>query len=93
MIHGAMQQQDVMCRILGRCVVGDELNMELGALQSDQRMMREPLFRYARYNRASAAHVKMDAVHRMQELLDAGRAFASEVVKVSDLFPIDQRVD
>ncbi|HQY89474.1 MAG TPA: hypothetical protein PK402_12550, partial [Tepidisphaeraceae bacterium] len=86
MIHGAMQQQDVMCRILGKCVAGDALDMELGELRNDLRLMGEPMFRYARFNRQSKDSVKMDAVHRMQELLDSGRAFAKETVRVGDLF-------
>jgi Patatin-like phospholipase len=51
MMFGAMNQQDMLCRVFGRCKAGHELDSEVGDLHAeDGTIGNEKLFTYARYN-------------------------------------------
>lgn len=55
LMNAALHEQDLLCRVFGECVAGDEIDGELGTLMSgDDRGMAGPapnkLFRYMRYN-------------------------------------------
>jgi predicted acylesterase/phospholipase RssA len=51
LFNAAMFQQDLLCRAFGKCVAGDLLDREVGALTGiGKRPVAEPLFTYARYN-------------------------------------------
>jgi uncharacterized protein len=54
MIHALMdssnQQQDILCRVAGRCVHGASIDREIGALVVPPGEATQRKFRYARYN-------------------------------------------
>jgi hypothetical protein len=51
LFNAAIYQQDLLCRAFGRCVSGDALDREVGALiDIGCRPVERPLFTYARYN-------------------------------------------
>ena len=51
MMFGAMNQQDMLCRVFGRCKAGHGLDSEIGDLHAeDGTIGQEKLFTYARYN-------------------------------------------
>ena len=51
LMFGALYQQDLLCRVLGKCLHGDKLDREIGDLRGDSRQagMRKQ-FTYLRYN-------------------------------------------
>ena len=51
LMFGALYQQDLLCRVLGKCLQGDKLDREIGDLRGDSRQagMRKQ-FTYLRYN-------------------------------------------
>lgn len=52
LMGGALNQQDLTCRVLGYCRHGAELDREIGDLLGEQESIRgvPPLFSYVRYN-------------------------------------------
>jgi predicted acylesterase/phospholipase RssA len=51
LMFASANQQDMLCRALGKCVVGDPLDSELGDMIGDQSgAIPAPCFTYARYN-------------------------------------------
>ena len=51
-MFAAGNEQDMLCRIFGDCLVGDQLDREIGDLigESSRGAVQEELFTYARYN-------------------------------------------
>ena len=81
-LMGSMaEHQDMLCRVLGRCVHGDAIDAELrdmkgaGVLPDDARLCS-----YARVNPVIKSRISLDAVHRVDELLAIGRAAGDKVV-------------
>ncbi len=95
LMFAAANQQDTLCRVLGRCRHGAELDREVGALAGTNVGLFEPrLFTYARYNAdlsrqgldalglaaiPPAAVQKMDSVDHMDDLRRVGCAAARAV--------------
>lgn len=94
LIHSAMVQQDYLCRVLGECRHGPELDQELGALLGGAGLLREPLFSYVRYDAETtaaslaelgvshldAAHLdQIDGIAYIEEMREFGRAIAGRV--------------
>ena len=50
LIHSAVVQNDYLCRVLGECRYGPELDSELGDLVGGAGLLSEPLFSYLRYD-------------------------------------------
>lgn len=54
LMFASLNEQDLLCRAFGRCLCGDELDRELGAVSDIngklQRPVSSPLFTYVRYN-------------------------------------------
>ncbi len=50
MMYGAMNQQDMLCRVFGRCKAGHVLDREIGDLEAEDGTIGQKLFTYARYN-------------------------------------------
>jgi predicted acylesterase/phospholipase RssA len=97
LFDAAMYQQDQLCRVLGRCLCGDELDREIGDLIG-AKSPADPsrLFTYVRYNAALTAEglnglglarvdpkdvESLDSVEHMKQLQDIGRAVAEAKVK------------
>lgn len=54
LMYAALNEQDLLCRSLGKCLCGDVLDLEVGDLVDPrgilQRPVSSPLFTYVRYN-------------------------------------------
>lgn len=93
-------QQDVLCRMLGRCRFGEPIDAELGGLAPARTGLAPSLFSYVRYDADlspaglaalglgdldAEAIGRLDAVDHMAELRAVGRAVAARDVDVSHL--------
>lgn len=91
MMFGAMNQQDMLCRVFGRCKAGHVLDREIGDLHAEDGTIRQKLFTYARYNvelsrpgldalglkRIDPAKViRLDSTDHVRELSDIGKALS-----------------
>jgi hypothetical protein len=52
LMYAALNEQDLLCRVFGDCVVGPSLDREIGTLAGSVGPLTKKLFRYARYNAA-----------------------------------------
>jgi hypothetical protein len=50
LMFAALNEQDLLCRVFGKCVVGDPLDREVGDLIGKQGPVSPKLFTYMRYN-------------------------------------------
>jgi patatin-like phospholipase/acyl hydrolase len=50
LMFAALNEQDLLCRVFGKCVVGDALDREVGDLIGKQGPVSPKLFTYMRYN-------------------------------------------
>lgn len=96
LMYGALNQQDTLCRMFGKCLAGDPLDREIGDLKGAGGPVSPRLFTYARYDadvsRAGLAalglpdvdpeHVQlMDSVSHISEIQRVGQALAKSRVK------------
>jgi len=99
LISATVQEQDMLCRLLGDCVFGAALDSELGSLTGPSLLSAsEKKFAYVRYNRlfpreettAMTLRTKqaftLDNVELVPYLQDVGRAYAAESVRREHLF-------
>jgi len=96
LIQGIALEQDYVCRCLGECMHGEELDSEIGTLEGVTLPGRS-WFSYARYNQSymgKAAEellrhnpqlAKLDAVHSIARLRELGSEYAQEHVKIEHL--------
>lgn len=96
LMFAAQNQQDMLCRIFGKCLEGDIIDREVGNMIDINAPGGEKLFTYMRYN-ADLSHEglsalgltqinpadvqKMDAVDKIKELQAVGKAIADQKVK------------
>lgn len=96
LMFAAQNQQDMLCRIFGKCLEGDIIDQEVGNMIDINAPGGEKLFTYMRYNadlsdeglsalgltQINPADVqKMDAVDKIKELQAVGKAIADQKVK------------
>ena len=97
LMYAALNEQDMLCRIFGRCRAGDELDLEVGDLQAGSGPVEPRLFTYMRYNaelsRPSLDEMglediepknvqKLDSVEFMDDLRRVGEAVANRNVSI-----------
>jgi hypothetical protein len=98
LMFAALNQQDLLCRVFGDCLVGDELDQEVGHLRGQAGPIAEKLFTYVRYSpeltesglgqlglsgiRPESVQA-LDSVEHIQELQMVGRALAERDVRES----------
>jgi patatin-like phospholipase/acyl hydrolase len=95
LMYGALNQQDTLCRVFGRCRYGAHIDNEVGTLMEARGPLEPRLFSYARYDadvsragldalglaKVDAEHVQlMDSVDYIDEIQQVGRALAKQVV-------------
>lgn len=100
LMFAAMNQQDTLCRVLGECRIGNEIDVEVGTLENEDGALQQKLFTYLRFNadlsrngldRRGLTSVdargigKMDSIERIDDLRLVGRTVADQDVK-PDLF-------
>lgn len=95
LMSAALNEQDLLCRVFGRCLAGDELDCEVGDLKDAKGPVGpNKLFTYVRYNaeltqkglkdlglsEIKPEHVQqLDSVDYIPELQRVGRAVAKSV--------------
>jgi hypothetical protein len=93
LMAAALHEQDLLCRVFGRCLVGDPIDLEVGDLREAWPLDGGKLFTYMRYNaelttRGLArlgvdvepkAVQKLDSVEAISKLQEVGRAVAKSV--------------
>ena len=97
LMFAALNEQDTLCRVFGRCRSGDMLDREIGELRDFKGPVEPRLFTYMRYNAelsrdgldrlglkdVKPEHVqKLDSVEYMDELCRVGRAVAGNAVRI-----------
>jgi patatin-like phospholipase/acyl hydrolase len=50
LMHAALNEQDLLCRVFGRCRHGASMDLELGNLMHGEGLLEKRLFSYVRYN-------------------------------------------
>ena len=96
LIQGIALEQDYLCRCLGQCMHGEDLDSEIGNLEGCA-LPGRAWFSYVRYNKSysgkAAAELlkkhpnldKLDAVQRIPLLREIGREYAMEHVQLEHL--------
>jgi hypothetical protein len=96
LIQGIGLEQDYLCRCLGQCLHGEELDSEIGNLEGIALPGRN-WFSYVRYNKSYLGQAaekllkenpqlaKIDAVHAVPLLRELGRGYAQEHVRIEHL--------
>ncbi len=96
LMQGVLLEQDYLCRCLGECIHGEDLDSEIGSLQGVALPGRS-WFSYVRYNksylgreweemmRQNAQLAGLDAVKAVPALREIGRAYAQEHVRIEHL--------
>lgn len=94
LMYGALNEQDLLCRIFGDCRFGSPLDREVGDLIGAKGPADPKLFTYLRYNAELSSrwlaqhglgHIHpedvqaLDSIEHLDELQDVGRAVASQV--------------
>lgn len=74
------EEQDRLCRVLGKCVYGKRLDLEIGDLTGSGPFDGTRLCTYARLNPKLDSFVRMDDVTLIDEFERIGRSFAEREV-------------
>jgi len=96
LLQGAAFEQDFLCRCLGQCIHGEQLDSEIGSLLGAELPQRS-WFSYVRYDksyqgqeaeellRKSPQVAELDAVRAVPLLREIGHAYAREHVRLDHL--------
>lgn len=91
LLYSSVREQDLLCRVFGRCITGDPIDTEIGDLKGSDGVASPPMFTYHRVNvslsRAGlesigCGHVPpekvrpMDAADQVEAYTEIGRALA-----------------
>lgn len=81
MIGSIGEQQDLICRVLGRCTHGDPIDSELGRLDAQGPLDKARWCTYARYNPKIDVPHRLDDIASIEQLAEIGRVYASKVIE------------
>jgi uncharacterized protein len=99
LMFAAQNEQDLLCRVFGKCLVGENIDREVGTLIGTNGPVHPKLFTYVRYDAELSEdglkslgmeHLDpvnlqaMDSVEYMKELQEVGRAIASQKVHLAE---------
>jgi hypothetical protein len=94
LMHAALNEQDLLCRVFGRCRHGAPIDLEVGDLMHGKGLLDNRLFSYVRYNAVLSRRglddlglpdlvpeqvQKLDSVAHVGDLRRVGQAAASDV--------------
>jgi Patatin-like phospholipase len=95
LMHAALTEQDLLCRVFGRCRHGAPIDVEVGDLMHGRGLLDERLFSYVRYNAELSRRglddlglpelvpeqvQRLDSVEYVSDLRRVGQAAARDVV-------------
>ena len=99
LMFAALNEQDFLCRVFGKCLAGDPLDCEIGDLIGKKGPANPKLFTYLRYNAELTCKglaelgltdiqpeevQKIDSVEHLDDLQRIGQAVAQQKVKIQD---------
>ena len=99
LMYAALNEQDFLCRVFGKCLAGDPLDSEIGDLIGKRGPAQPKLFTYLRYNAELTSKglaelgltdvrpeevQKIDSVEHLDDLQLIGRTVAQRKVKIQD---------
>lgn len=99
LMFAALNEQDFLCRVFGKCLAGDPLDCEVGDLIGTNGPANPKLFTYLRYNAELTGKglaeldlmdiqpeevQKIDSVEHLDDLQRIGQAVAQQKVKIED---------
>ena len=99
LMFASLNEQDMLCRVFGRCRVGDALDREIGTLREGKGPAEPRLFTYMRYNAELSRQgldslglndiephdvQQLDSVEHIEALQRVGEALAARVVNIQD---------
>lgn len=94
LMYAALNEQDLLCRVFGRCRHGAPIDREVGDLMQGEGLLKDRLFSYVRYNAELSRRgldelglsdvvpenvQKLDSVQYVSDLRRVGRAVAVDV--------------
>lgn len=94
LMHAALDEQDLLCRVFGRCRHGPAIDLEVGDLMHQEGLLEQRLFSYVRYNAELSRRgldmlglddvipeqvQRLDSVQHIGDLRRVGQAAASDV--------------
>jgi len=97
LMYAALNEQDLLCRTFGNCLIGDHLDREVGTMIGKKGPIHPKLFTYLRYNaeltKQGLADLglaginphdvqQLDSVDHVSELQAVGRAVAEQKVRL-----------
>ena len=95
LMHAALDEQDLLCRVFGRCRHGPAIDLEVGDLMHREGLLEKRLFSYVRYNIELSRRgldklglddvipqqvQRLDSVQHIGDLRRVGQAAACDVV-------------
>jgi uncharacterized protein len=95
LMHAALDEQDLLCRVFGRCRHGPAIDLEVGDLMHREGLLEQRLFSYVRYNAELSRRgldklglddvipeqvQRLDSVQHIGDLRRVGQAAACDVV-------------
>jgi glycosyltransferase A (GT-A) superfamily protein (DUF2064 family) len=101
LMYAALNEQDFLCRVFGKCLAGDMIDREVWDMIGKKGPVSPKLFTYVRYNVELSREAldalglhdikpenvqKLDSVDHIEDLRRVGRAVAEKKVK-EDHFP------
>jgi patatin-like phospholipase/acyl hydrolase len=99
LMFAALNEQDFLCRVFGKCLAGDPLDSEIGDLIDKGGPVNPKLFTYLRYNaeltfkglaELGLANIqpeevqKIDSVENIDDLQRIGQAVTQQKIKIQD---------
>src|SRR4030095_2163795 len=96
-MFAALKEQDLLCRVFGKCLVGDRLDSEVGDLIGKKGPVAPKLFTYMRYNaeltKAGLTALgigdiqpkdvqQLDSIEHVTDLQRVGKAVARRCVRL-----------
>lgn len=99
LMYAALNEQDFLCRVFGKCLAGDPLDCEVGDLIGKQGPANPKLFTYLRYNAELTSKglaeldlmniqpeevQKIDSIEHLDDLQRIGQAVAQRKVTIQD---------
>lgn len=94
LMHAALDEQDLLCRVFGRCRHGPAIDLEVGDLMHREGLLEKRLFSYVRYNTELSRRgldklglddvipeqvQRLDSVQHIGDLRRVGQAAARDV--------------
>jgi len=94
LMHAALNEQDLLCRVFGRCRHGAPIDLEVGDLMGGQGLLEKRFFSYVRYNAELSRRglddlgvhdvvpeqvQRLDSVQHVGDLARVGQAAARDV--------------